>query len=180
MRLPRVRFTIKRAMLAVAVLALIMGGARVAWLRDAYRKAAAHYAAMEKLQREFQRFTVEDAAAEEELAIAFDMKVAAEGKERTQPPKPGPCNRSSTTTPRCDTSMSEPLPAPGCLSIRIRLCPSRIEDVAVVSYGFKENSACCRVRRLTTSGCVAARFVDRHGNGVKRERSEEPKTGIGS
>ena len=36
---------------------------------------------MEKLQREFQRFTVEDAAAEEELAIAFDMKVAAEGKE---------------------------------------------------------------------------------------------------
>ena len=40
------RFTIKRAMLAVAVLALIMGGARIVWLRDAYRKAAAYYAAM--------------------------------------------------------------------------------------------------------------------------------------
>ncbi len=77
-----VRFTIKRAMLAVAVLALIMGGARVVWLRDRYRKAAAYYAAMEKLQRELQRFTVKDAAAEEELAIAFGMKVTAEGKEQ--------------------------------------------------------------------------------------------------
>jgi hypothetical protein len=41
MRLPCVRFTIWRAMVAVAVLALIMGGARIAWLRDGYRKAAA-------------------------------------------------------------------------------------------------------------------------------------------
>jgi hypothetical protein len=82
MRLPRVRFTIGRAMAAVAVLALIMGGARIAWLRDRYRKAAAYYAAMENLQRTIQRSTVESAAAEEELLLAFDQKVSADDKQQ--------------------------------------------------------------------------------------------------
>ena len=40
MRLPRVRFTIRRIMIVVAIVALLMGGMRLLWLRSAYRKAA--------------------------------------------------------------------------------------------------------------------------------------------
>lgn len=82
MRIHRVRFTLQRMVLAVAVLALIIGALRIVWLRNGYQKAAVYYAAMEKLQRDLQRFGEEDARAEEELALAFGQKVSGEQKEQ--------------------------------------------------------------------------------------------------
>jgi hypothetical protein len=76
------RFTIKRIMLAVAVLALIMGGLRIVWLRDGYQKTAAYYAMMENLHRDFVRFVEESARAEQELARAFGDKALREDKEQ--------------------------------------------------------------------------------------------------
>jgi hypothetical protein len=76
MRMPRVRFAMKRMMLAMAALALIMGGLRIAWLRDGYRKAAAFHAATENLQRVF----LEGAKTEEELALAFGYELPGEEK----------------------------------------------------------------------------------------------------
>jgi hypothetical protein len=82
MRLCRVRFTIKRAMFAVAVLALIMGVARIVWLRDHYRRTAAAYALAERKQREILRTFVAAAEAEENMLLAFGMNVSAEDKEQ--------------------------------------------------------------------------------------------------
>jgi hypothetical protein len=82
MRIPRLRFTLRRMTLAVAVLALILGGLRIVWLRDRYRRAAASYAATENLQRGFLRFAEGDAEAEEDLAIAFGYKISGEDKEQ--------------------------------------------------------------------------------------------------
>jgi hypothetical protein len=82
MRIPRMRYTMKRMMLAVAVLALIMGGLRIVWLRDGYRKAAAYYASLEKLHRESRRFVEDGGRAEEELALAFGEKVSGEDKKQ--------------------------------------------------------------------------------------------------
>jgi hypothetical protein len=76
------RFTIKRIMLAVAALALIMGGLRVVWLRDRYQKTAAYYAMMENLHRDFVRFVEESERAEEQLALAFGEKAARADKEQ--------------------------------------------------------------------------------------------------
>jgi len=82
MRLPRVQFTINRVMLAVAVVALIIGGSRIVLLRDSYQKAAAHFAITENLYRSLQRFAVEQGTAEEELALAFGEKVSVENRKQ--------------------------------------------------------------------------------------------------
>jgi hypothetical protein len=55
MRLPRVRFTIKRMLLAIAVLALLMFGVRMAWLSTVYRRAAARHRNREAVLREIVR-----------------------------------------------------------------------------------------------------------------------------
>jgi hypothetical protein len=78
MRLPRVRFTIRRIMIVVASVALLMGGLRLLWLRSAYRKAALAHAAYENLARTLQRMVENEGKDERELEIAFGMKVEPE------------------------------------------------------------------------------------------------------
>ena len=77
MQISRIRFGLKHLMIAVAVLALVLGGLGLARNRDRYRKLAAYHAAMENLQRTFQRFTVEDARSEKDLLAAFGKDVSA-------------------------------------------------------------------------------------------------------
>lgn len=42
-RLPRVRFTVRRMMVGVAIVALILVGSRIVWLRHRYRNLAQSY-----------------------------------------------------------------------------------------------------------------------------------------
>jgi hypothetical protein len=75
MRQPRVRFTVRGMLIAVASVALLMGGLRLLWLRSVYRKAALAHAAYENLARTLQRMVENDGQEERELEIAFGMKV---------------------------------------------------------------------------------------------------------
>jgi hypothetical protein len=69
MRLPRVRFTIKRMMFGMVVLALIMGGCRRAWLSSRYRDAAKNCATLELWCRSAQRFSQGNATSQDELVL---------------------------------------------------------------------------------------------------------------
>jgi type II secretory pathway pseudopilin PulG len=80
MRLPRVRFTIRRIMIVVAIVALLMGGMRLLWLRSVYRKAALAHATFENLARTLQRMVENEGKDERELEIAFGMKVESESE----------------------------------------------------------------------------------------------------
>ena len=80
MRLPRVRFTVRGMLIAVASIALLMGGLRLVWLRSVYRKAALAHAAYENLARTLQSMVENDGKDERELAIAIGMKVAPESE----------------------------------------------------------------------------------------------------
>ncbi len=60
MRLPRVRFSIKWMMFAVAVLALIMGAARMALLSVRYRMAANEYAVLEAFLRQVRGLEIDN------------------------------------------------------------------------------------------------------------------------
>jgi hypothetical protein len=80
MRLPRVRFTIRRIMIVVASVALLMGGVRLLWLRSVYQKAALAHAAYENLARTLQRMVENEGKDERELEIAFGMKVEPESE----------------------------------------------------------------------------------------------------
>jgi hypothetical protein len=65
-------------MIAMAAVALLMGGLRLLWLRSAYRKAALAHAAYENLARSLQRMVENEGTDERELEIAFGMKVEPE------------------------------------------------------------------------------------------------------
>jgi hypothetical protein len=79
-RLARVRFTIKRMMLAVAVLSLIMGGSRMAWLSVRYHRAARYYATLERFFRQVQRLAQDNAASPDELALLMGSNPLIENK----------------------------------------------------------------------------------------------------
>lgn len=78
MRLPRVRFTLRGMLIAVAGIALAMGGLRLLWLRNVHRNAAQAHAAYENLARTLQRTVEDERKAERELKIGFGMKVEPE------------------------------------------------------------------------------------------------------
>lgn len=80
MRLPRVRFTVRAMLIAVASIALLMGGLRLLWLRSVYRNAAFAHAAYENLARTMQRIVENEGNDERELYIAFGMKVEPESE----------------------------------------------------------------------------------------------------
>jgi hypothetical protein len=80
MRLPRVRFTMRVMLIAVAGVALLMGGLRLLWLRNAYQKAAMAHAAYENLARTLQRMVENEGKDERELLTAFGMEVEPESK----------------------------------------------------------------------------------------------------
>jgi hypothetical protein len=54
MRLPSVWFTARGTLIAVASVAVLMGGLRLLWLRTVYREAALVHSAYEKLARTLQ------------------------------------------------------------------------------------------------------------------------------
>ena len=80
MRLPRIRFTVRAMLIAVASFALLMGGLRLLWLRSVYRKAALAHGAYENLARTMQRMVENEGKDERELEIAFGMKVEPESE----------------------------------------------------------------------------------------------------
>jgi hypothetical protein len=77
---PRVRFTIKRMMVAVAILGLIMGGSRMAWLSIRYRRAAQYYATLERFFRQVQRLAQENVKSQDELALLVGSSPLLENK----------------------------------------------------------------------------------------------------
>jgi hypothetical protein len=79
-RLPRVRFTVRGMMIAVASVALFMGGLRLLWVRSVYRKAAIAHAAYENLARTLQTMVENEGENERELLAAFGMKVEPESE----------------------------------------------------------------------------------------------------
>jgi hypothetical protein len=83
MRLPRVRFTMRGMLIAVASVALLMGGMRLLWLRSVYRKAALAHATDENLARTLQRMVKNEGKDERELEIAFGIKVQPESEAVT-------------------------------------------------------------------------------------------------
>jgi hypothetical protein len=58
MRIVPVQLTIKRAMIAVAAVAVIMYGARIMWLRKSYQMATKRHALSASLMRKAQRFAL--------------------------------------------------------------------------------------------------------------------------
>jgi hypothetical protein len=68
-----VRFTIKRVMLATAVLALVMGSCKMAWLSSRYRKAAQFSAAMESMFRQLRRVTAGNDRWRDDLALFLGL-----------------------------------------------------------------------------------------------------------
>jgi hypothetical protein len=81
MRLRRVRFTLRAMLIAVASIALVLGGWRLLWLRSIYQKTAIAHAAYEHLARTMQRFVEDEGKDERELEIAFGMNVEPEREE---------------------------------------------------------------------------------------------------
>jgi len=71
----------KGMMLAAAVLALTMGGSRMAWLSARYRKAAKEYASKEVLARQVRRLDVENDKSQDELARLLGRKPSVEEAE---------------------------------------------------------------------------------------------------
>jgi len=68
-------------MSAVAVLALIMGGSRMAWLSARYRKAAAEYASREALARQVRGLQVDNDKSLDDLALLLGGKPSVEADE---------------------------------------------------------------------------------------------------
>jgi hypothetical protein len=79
-RIPRVRFTIKRMMLATAVLALVMGCCKMAWLSSRYRKAAQFSASIESMFRQLRRVTDGDDKSRDDLALFLGLGPIVEDK----------------------------------------------------------------------------------------------------
>ncbi len=79
MRLPAVRFTIKRMMFAMVVIAFFMGGCRVAWLASRYRLAAKNCTTLELWCRYAEHFVQGSANGQDELAF-FVVGPLAEDK----------------------------------------------------------------------------------------------------
>lgn len=71
LRLPRVRFTIKRMMLGMVFLALVLSGCRLAWLASRYRMAARNCATLETWSRSAQRLVQASSKDQDELALLF-------------------------------------------------------------------------------------------------------------
>jgi hypothetical protein len=80
MRQPRVWFTVRGMLIAVASVAVLMGGLRLLWLRTVYRKAALAHAGYENLARTLQSMVKNEGKDERELEIAFGVKVEPESK----------------------------------------------------------------------------------------------------
>ena len=80
MRLPRVQFKMRGMLIAVASVALLMGGLRLLWLRSVYRKMAVAHAAYENLARTLQRMVENEGKDERELEIAFGILVEPESE----------------------------------------------------------------------------------------------------
>jgi hypothetical protein len=80
MRLPRVQFTMRGILIAVACIGLVMGGLRLIWLRSVYRKVALAHAAYEKLARTLQTLVENEDQDERKLEIAFGIKVQSESE----------------------------------------------------------------------------------------------------
>jgi hypothetical protein len=80
MRLPRVQFKMRGMLIAVASVALLMGGLRLFRLRSVYQKAAVAHLAHENLARTLQSFVENEGKNERELEIAFGMRVEQESE----------------------------------------------------------------------------------------------------
>jgi hypothetical protein len=80
MRLRRMRFTMRRMLIAVASMALLLGGLRLVWLRSVYREAALARAAYENLARTLQEMVENEGKNERELQIAFGVEVEPESE----------------------------------------------------------------------------------------------------
>jgi|SRR6516162_9683900 hypothetical protein len=89
MRITRLRFTIKRMMLAVAVVAVIMGGYRVARLSGRYLTAAKYFADWERWGRQGQGLVQNNFAGGDGLVLLlgpnplFEDKAAQAAAART-------------------------------------------------------------------------------------------------
>jgi hypothetical protein len=80
MRLRRMRFTMRRMLIAVASMALLMGGLRLVCLRSVYREAALAHTAYENLARTLQEVAENEGKNERELQIAFGVEVEPESE----------------------------------------------------------------------------------------------------
>jgi hypothetical protein len=82
MRIPRLRFrfkfSIKHMMIGTALMALIMGGCRLAWLASCYRSAAKNCATLEFVSRSAQDFVQGNSSGPDELALLLGIGPLAE------------------------------------------------------------------------------------------------------
>jgi hypothetical protein len=80
MRLPQLQFKLRGMLIAVASVALLMGGLRLLWLRSAYRKAAVAHLVLEKVARTLQRIVENEGKDEREAQIDLGMRVEPESE----------------------------------------------------------------------------------------------------